>query len=321
MEDIKAAESTNYGMDTLILHKVYGEQAEEALSAAKEEAVRLEGLLSRFIPSSEICRINQSAGRRQVKISAETYGVLSKAAEFSDLSQGCFDITIGPLVDLWRSARTDLNAPAVTKIQKMLSLINYKDLVLNSSEQSAFLNKKGQSIDLGGIGKGYAADKILEVIKSYGITSAFTNFGGNVAVIGLKPDGSPWRVGIQHPRQENKLIGALKVTDMSVVTSGDYQRFFNGKDGKRYHHILNPATGHPSDSGLISVTIVSENSMTADALSTMLFILGLKRGSEILKTFQKTEAVLIDKDLQVYITKGLQDNFKPGDGIPVTVLD
>jgi thiamine biosynthesis lipoprotein len=209
----------------------------------------------------------------------------------------------------------------VTKLKKILPLVCYKDLLADASERTVFLRRKGQSIDLGGIGKGYAADKVLEALRGYGITSAFTNFGGNVAAIGVKPDGSPWKVGLQHPRQENLLIGALEVTDRSVVTSGDYQRYFIGKDGKRYHHILDPITGYPSDSGLISATAVTENSMAADALSTLLFISGIKKGTEILRTFHRAEAVLIDKDLQIYITKGLKNNFQVKEGIQVNVLD
>lgn len=315
------AETASFGMDTVIMHKVFGERAEEALEAAKKETARIERLLSRFIPDSEISRVNKSAGRRYVELSSDTYEVLSRAIEFSGSCSGCFDITIGPLVDLWRSAKSRLTPPEDIKVKQIIPLVNYKDLILDPVKKAAFLKNKGQSIDLGGIGKGYAAERILEVLREYGITSAFTNFGGNVAAIGAKPEGSPWRVGIQHPRSENKLIGALSISNKSVVTSGDYQRFFVDKAGNIYHHILNPATGYPSESGLISATVITKNSMAADALSTILFIAGLERDVQLLKSFHYAEAILIDKDLQVHITKGLKGDFQPAEGINMNILD
>jgi thiamine biosynthesis lipoprotein len=224
-------------------------------------------------------------------------------------------------VDLWREAKAASDIPEASKLAQTLPLVNYRDLMLEPSGKAAMLRKKGQSIDLGGIGKGYAAEKVLEVLRGYGIASAFTNFGGNVAAIGAKPDGAPWKIGIQHPRQENKLAGVLSIKDSSVVTSGDYQRFYIGKDGRRYHHILNPVTGYPSESGLISATVVTGNSMAADALSTMLFVSGLSKSIMLLKIFPEAEAILIDKDLQVYITGGLKENFQAAENINLRVLD
>jgi FAD:protein FMN transferase len=159
------------------------------------------------------------------------------------------------------------------------------------------------------------------VFKKYGVSSAYTNIGGNVVALGTKPDGSPWRVGIQHPGQENRLIGLVSVTDKAVVTSGDYQRYFIGSNGKRHHHILNPSTGYPAESGLVSVTIVADSSMAADALSTILFIAGMKKGIELLKRFSGVEAIFVDIDLQVHITAGLKEYFQAGEGIRVNILN
>ncbi len=315
------AQSAINGMGTIIMNKVFGEHAEEALRAAEDETVRLEEILSRFIPKSEVSRVNISAGIRFEKLSPDTYEVLSQAIEFSKLCQGCFDITIGPLVTLWKNAEDSCNPPDELLISQAISLVDYSDLVLDYFERTARLKKMGQSIDLGGIGKGFAADKILEVLKQYGISSAFTNLGGNVAAIGAKPDGTPWRVGIQHPRQDNNLIGVVSIVDKTVVTSGDYQRYFIGTNGKRYHHILNPTTGYPSESGLISVTIVANKSLTADALSTILYVAGMDRGIELLKSFPGTEAIFIDNNLLIYITKGLKNCFCANDGAGINVLD
>lgn len=321
MNKTRIAQSENYGMGTVINNRVFGEQAEEALQAALKEIVRLEGMLSRFIPKSEISRINSSAGIRYEKVSSETFEVLSQAVKFSKCCKGCFDVTVGPLVTLWTSAKDKSKPPDEAKIRSILSLVNYTDLVLDPCKGAIGLKKAGQLIDLGGIGKGFAADKILEVFKKYEVSSAFTNFGGNVAAIGAKPDGSPWHIGIRNPRKENSLIGVVSVVNKSVVTSGDYQRYFIDSDGKRYHHILNPNTGYPSESGFISVTIVADSSIAADAFSTILFIAGMNKGIELLKSFPGTEVIFIDMNLLVYVTRGLKDCFWAGEGIRINILD
>jgi thiamine biosynthesis lipoprotein len=154
----------------------------------------------------------------------------------------------------------------------------------------------------------------------YGITSACSNLGGHVVTIGSKPDGSPWQVGIQHPRKEDCLIGSVSVCGKSVVTSGDYQRYFKDGRGTRYHHILDPLTGYPADSDLLSVTVVSECSTTADALSTILFVVGTERGLQILADFPDTEAVCIDRDMRVWVTQGLETSFHAAKGVETQVL-
>jgi thiamine biosynthesis lipoprotein len=313
------AEAMTLAMGTVITHKVFGEKAQEALRAAGAETVRLEKLLSRFLPDSDISRLNNMAGRGTVQVSCETFEVLTGAYGYSKRCQGSFDVTVGPLADLWRVLKRASSPPAEPEIKKVLPLVDYTGLILNDG-YDAGLKKRGQSVDLGGIGKGYAADGIIDVFKGFGVASAYTNLGGNVAVIGSKPDGSPWRVGIQHPRKPGELIGAVSVTDKSVVTSGDYRRCFIGADGKRYHHILDPKTGYPADQGLISVTVVSESSMAADALSTVLFTSGLHRGAEILKAFPGTEATLIDTDLRIHITRGLIDAFQAAEDAEIRII-
>ena len=314
------AQSQDYGLNTVIWHSVFGENAEAALQSAKNEIIRLEALLSRYIPDSEINRINHSAGTRAVKISDCTYEVLTKAYAFSELCQGCFDVTIGPLVDLWRYSKSISVRPDETRIAENLALVNYQDLILDPIKKTAALRRAGQSIDLGGIGKGYAADQVLRILMKNGIKSAFTNFGGNVAAIGSKPDQSAWRIGIQHPRLENKLIGAVSVVNKSVVTSGDYQRNFTDQHGRKFHHILDPKTGYPSQSGLASVTVIADSAMAADALSTILFLTGITRGQEILKALPGTNAVFIDLNCVVYVTEGLKDFFQVDQGIEMRIL-
>ncbi len=321
MGRLRDAKSTNHGMNTVMTHRAFGRYAEEALKAVGSEAVRLEELLSRFIIGSEVNRVNSSAGIKCEIVSGDTYEVLSRSAEYSRYSQGLFDVTVGPLVTLWGEGKETQKAPEESRIRQVLSLVDYNDLILDPGKKTAGLRRKGQSIDLGGIGKGFAADKFLHVFKEYGIPSAFTNIGGNVVALGTKPDGSPWRVGIQHPRRENALIGLVSVVDKAVVTSGDYQRYFFGSNGKRYHHILDPTTGYPVNAGLVSVTAVAANSMAADALSTILFVAGLDKGLKFLKRFPGVEAIFVDTSLKVHITDGLQECFRAAEDISFTIIN
>lgn len=308
MDNSAAVEAVHTGMGTEMAHKAFGRNAIESLEAVRNESQRLERLLSRFLPESEISRINRSAGIKCENVSPETYEILSYAMECSFISQGLFDITIGPLVDLW-DYKHALEPPVNTRIEMILPLVNYKELELDAVHKTAGLKKSGQSVDLGGIGKGFASDRFMEIFKEYGVTSAFSNIGGNVSTLGNKPDGSPWLVGIRHPRL-NGLLGAITVTGKAVVTSGDYERYFIDKEGRRFHHILNPITGYPAESGLVSVTVVAGSAMTADALSTAIFVAGLEKGTALIKKYPGAEAVLVDEKLRVYVTQDLRQRFQ-----------
>ena len=321
LENKLAAQMTQYAMGTVMTHKAFGSYAEDGLEAICKEVARIEGFLSRFLPESDISRVNESAGIKSEKVSFGTIEVLTKAVEFSRNCAGYFDVTIEPLVTLWNTARASFAPPNALSIQQVLPLVNFRDIVLDPWEMTAGLRNIGQSVDLGGIGKGFAGDRIYEVFKEFGISSAYSNLGGNVITLGAKPNGSPWYVGIQHPRDENKIIGSVSVVDRTVVTSGDYQRYFTDSQGQRRHHILNPTTGYPAESGLISVSIVAEKSLVADALSTILFVAGMEKGLEFLRGFPQTDAILVDSDLQVYVTPGLRYCFQADQGIAVTILE
>jgi thiamine biosynthesis lipoprotein len=273
----KTLESRLFNMGTVIINHVTGDNTQRALREAEEEIMRLNRLLSRFEEASDIGRINHQAGCSAVKVSDETFQLLSESLNYSILSQGLWDITICPLVTLWEEAKKQFTVPDQHMLEKAKQLVDYKGVTLYEATKEVFLSKAKQAIDLGGIGKGYAADQIIRLFKAHQITSGFTNFGGNVSTIGAKPDGTPWNIGIQHPRNPQILIGLVPVIDKSVVTSGDYQRFYQAKDGKQYHHIIDPKTGYPSDSGLISTTIIADSSTTADALSTITFLGGLEQ--------------------------------------------
>jgi len=321
LETNLTAQATQFAMGTVMAHKAFGAQAEACMGAVQREVSRIEVLLSRFLPDSDISRIHESAGMQPERVSSETFEVVSKAIELSQHCPGCFDVTIEPVVYLWAQAKLSRTAPDESSLEDALALVDYRDVMLNRWEMTILLKNIGQSIDLGGIGKGYAGDQILKIYRSHGITSAYSNLGGNVVTLGTNPDGAPWSIGIQHPRRENQLIGAVSVVDQSVVTAGDDQRYFTDHQGKRYHHILDPRTGHPAESGLISVTVVAEKSMTADALSTTLFVAGMEKGLNFLKGYPGCEAILVGSDLQVYVTQGLKHRFTAGQGSAVTFLD
>ena len=312
-------ESESFCMSTEITYKVFGENAASAVAEAEAALLRLENILSRFIPDSEVSMINQNAGKEYVDVSSETFEVLSCASRLSEISGGLFDITVGPLIDLW-NYKHSFQVPEDEKIQHALSLVNYHDLMLNPDEQSAGLRRSEQSIDLGGIGKGYISDCLVKTLQKYGVVSAFVNIGGNVSTLGNKPDGSSWSVGIRHPRHDGCLIGAVKVTGQAVVTSGDYERYFIDDTGKRRHHIINPTTGYPVESGLISVTVVADSAMIADGLSTAIFASGMDKGLGYLTRFPGVDVVLVDNRQRVFITRGLKDIYQTVEGIDVIVI-
>ncbi len=321
MDNGLSAHTTHWAMGTVMSHKAFGLLAEDSLAAVCREVARLEELLSRFLPDSDISRVNAAAGTKSVKISPDTYELLSRAIEFSRSFPGCFEATIAPLVTLWHAGKESLAEPDESSIRQALPLVNDRDVTLNPRQMTAGLRSRGQGIDLGGIGKGFAGDKILEVLRKYGISSAYSNLGGNVVTLGTKPDGSPWHIGIQHPRQEGRLLGSVSVVNETVVTSGDYQRYFTDGQGKRHHHILDPTTGYPAQAGLISVTVIAEKSVDADALATILFVAGMEKGPAFLRSMPQAEAILVDSTLNVYVTRGLRSRYQAAKGIAVTLLD
>lgn len=321
MDRQNIAQNELYCMGTLISQKIFGPNSMHAIKASELEIKRLNNMLSRFVSDSDITKINSAAGLMPVMVSDEAFRLLKYSAECSRIYNGCFDITVGSIATLWNEYKIKKISPVRKDIRKQLAKVNFRDILFDPDNSSVLLKKKGQSIDLGGIAKGYASDKVLEVYKNFGIESAFVNFGGNVAVLGSKPDDSPWNVGIRHPRHKDSVIGVVAVKNKSVITSGDYQRYYIDNSGKHYHHILNPKTGYPANSGLISVTVVAESGVLADALSTIFFIAGVEKSIRILEYFPNIDVVFIDNDLNLSITPKLTCSFIPLDGIKVSELD
>jgi len=303
-------ENTDFAMGTVINQRIYADNAEEISRKVMERIRQIEDDMTINKPGGEINRLNDSAGTDFVKVSEDTLYVLEKAKKFSEISNGAFDVTIGPLVKEWGISTDKPAVPSMERLQNLMSLVNYRDITIDREESKAKLEKKGQLIDLGGIAKGFAADEAIEIYREHNIRSAFINIGGNIALLGGKPDGSPWKVGIRNPRgPEGSYIGIISAKDKAIVSSGDYQRYFI-KDGTKYHHIIDPKTGYPADSGLIGTTIIADLSVDADALSTATFVLGLEKGMELIEKIEGVEAVFITKDKKVYATEGLAGSFK-----------
>ncbi|OSB16459.1 thiamine biosynthesis protein ApbE [Clostridium sporogenes] len=299
-----------YLMGTIINIKAYGKNADKAVQASVDKISDIENKMSLNISTSEINKINKNAGIAPVKVSKNTFDVVKASLIYSEKTKGSFDITVEPLVSLWGIGTDKARIPSKDEISNALSLINYKDVVINEKESTIMLKRKGQAIDLGAIAKGYTADELKKVLLNYNVSSAFLNLGGNVYVLGNKPDKTPWKIGVQNPLEpRGDYLGIVSVSDKSVVTSGNYERFFE-RNGKRYHHIFDTKTGYPAEKGLISVSIISNKSIDGDALSTSVYTLGLDEGKKLIESLKDVEAVFVTNDKKVYTTSGLKDTFK-----------
>lgn len=283
--------------------------AEGIASKATEIMRKYEEKLSFFKEASEISMINRKASEGFTRLSYDTYEILKKSEYYSKITNGIFDITIAPLVKGWAVNSENPNILTRKEVLELKTLVNYDDLVLMENNLSAMLLKKGQKIDLGGIAKGYIADKIIDFYKENNIKSAIINIGGNIKVLGCKDEESLWSVGIYEPVKHSKTtICSLELKDKSIVTSGGYERAFT-YNNELYCHIINPKTGYPVKSDLKSITIVSNDSIDGDGLSTPLFIMGKQKAYEFMKKNKISGVMITDKD-EIIITKDLLAGFK-----------
>ena len=285
------------------------EGAKKATLQAFQEIKRIEQLMSPWIWTSDVSHLNRFAGKDWVKVSPETFDVIQRSQKISGLSEGAFDITIAPLIQLWRKAREKEVPPPFEEIKKILGLVNFRD-IFTRSDGEVFLKKRGMAIDLGGIAKGYAVDRAFEILTSLGYKNLIVNAGGDLRAGGLK-NSAPWSIGIQDPRSAGKVMATISVSNSAVATSGDYEKFFFHQ-GKRYHHILNPKTGFPADA-CRSVTILSEDGMTADGLATAVFVLGAEKGYALCQRLQGVECFIVDREGRAVMTSGLNEriSFNP----------
>lgn len=319
----KAQESIQViAMDTVMIFSIYGEKSTHAAYAAEDEVRRLEALLSRTDPDSQVSVLNGAGGQPEA-VDSEVFRLLNAAALYSDVTGGAFDITVAPVVSAWGFTEDEYRVPGQAELEELLTHVGMEHVHAESTG-SVWLDD-GTRIDLGGIAKGYAADRIAEILRENGIPRATISLGGNVLAWGDRPDGDPWVVGIQDPRrtdQANGFVGALRLEDGFAVTSGGYQRYFE-QDGKTYHHIIDPADGYPADSGLTSVTVVADCDREAadglpgagtmcDALSTALFVMGEEKALDFWRNSgYDFDLVLVTADGRVVVTDGIAGSFEP----------
>lgn len=304
-----------FAMDTYMTLTAYGENAQAAVEAGIEEINRLDALLSTGDEDSEIYQINEAGGG---ELSDETAYLVRRSLDVYESTGGLYDISIYPVMDLWGFTHADEDAFAVPEesvLEETLKLVDAGKITLTENEDGVTVlsMEEGMEIDLGGIVKGYADDRIAEIFAEYGVESGIINLGGSVRVVGEKTDGSLWRVGIQDPEDSSGYLGGLELSDISVVTSGGYERYFDDKEtGVRYHHIIDPRTGSSAYNGLISVSIISEDGTLADALSTALFIMGTEEAIDYCEEHCAEDGfdVLMEtEDGDIYITDNIEDCF------------
>jgi len=304
------AQQQFFAMDTVMSITAYGNNAQEAVTASVAKINELEQLLSRTRTASEVTALYLSAPE-PVPLSADTLQIISLAQHWHEKTHGAFDITIAPVMAAWGFGSSEGHQiPTDEKLNELLPLVDSSSLIL--TETSAALPVRGMEIDLGGIAKGYAAGQVDRILRDSGVKSALLDLGGNITVIGSKPDGSPWRIAVRDPFDTGAAAGTLLLQDRSAVTSGGYQRYFE-QNGTVYHHIIDPRTDYPANSGLSSVTVVCEDPAIGDILSTALFVAGEEEALTLWRSEDNFDLVLICEDGRILVTQGLAEVFEPAE--------
>jgi thiamine biosynthesis lipoprotein len=283
------------------------EAGHKAVQAGFNEIKRLERLLSTWIPESELSQVNAEAGRRPMTVSRETMDLVVRSMEITRLTEGGFNIAVGPAVEAW-SVTDRQHIPSDEELQRLKSLVDVTRIQVDVGAQTIFLPHKGMKIDVGGIGKGYAADRAAEEMKKAGAQGGVVALSGDIKTFGAPPDAAGFPVGIKHPRKEGAVIAIIDLQDEAISTAGDYERFFE-RDGVRYHHILDPQTLQPARS-CQSVTVIGKEGVMVDGLDTGIFVLGPERGMALVERLSGVEAVIIDGQGRMTVSSGLRSRLR-----------
>ena len=294
-------QGTFFAMDTVMDFTIYGESG--LIDQSESLIASLESLVSVTDANSELYAINQTGSGT---LTGKASSLMEQALEICRRTDGALDLSIYPIVRAWGFTTGSYQVPDEAEIQALLPLVDYRKIQYDAATGTVTL-PEGMEIDLGSVAKGYAGQLAAQMLREHGVQSALLNLGGNVQTVGTKPDGSPWQIGIKDPQGEDAMM-VLSVEDQAVVTSGGYERYFE-QDGQTYWHIMDPSTGHPADSGLISVTIVGDDGVVCDGLSTALFVMGLEKAADLWAQSGDFEAVFVTASGEVYITEGLRDRF------------
>lgn len=304
--DTQEADRDLFAMDTYMTVTAYGARAQEAVDRAAEEIERLDGLLSASENGSEVFRVNEDGGGR---LSEDGAYLVERALEMYESTDGAFDIAIYPVMKAWGFTDGAFKVPLRDTLAELLPLTDAGEIRFDKKSGEVSFGMGGMKIDLGGIAKGYTSGRIMDIFRACGVKSGLVNLGGNVQVLGAKPDGSLWRVAVQDPDDARQAMGVVAVKDRTVITSGGYERYFE-EGGVTYHHIIDPRTGYPADSGLASVSVISADGTLADGLSTSFFIMGAKKASEYWRAHSgEFDMILITDSDQIYVTEGIAGDF------------
>jgi thiamine biosynthesis lipoprotein len=282
--------------------------AEKALESAFKVIREVEDRMSAKKSGSLIDRIGREAVGRPMKIPDELFSVIEVCQGYSNLTNGVFDISIEPVMRLWQFDKAMEDIPKAEDVSNALKFVGFKGIHLDREKGTIELDREGMSLDLGGAAKGYAVDKAVEKLKEFGIEAGIVNAGGDLRVFGKKPDGKPWSIGIQDPQYSDRIIGAIQLTDMALVTSGDYERYIIYK-GVKYHHIIDPKTGWPAR-GCKSVSVACIKAFDADILSTAIFVMGPEEGMRLIESLPGVEGMIIDAYGRIQASSVLKDRLK-----------
>ena len=306
-----------FAMDTYMNMQVYGENADIALDKAEKEIYRLEKLFSVTDDSSEVYKINNSGGKK-IEITEDVRSLIEFSENMRGKTDGCFDIRIYPILKEWGFTTGDYKIPDSERIVQLKKITENTEIFL---EEEFLICSENGEIDFGAVAKGYTSDRIAEIFRENGIESAIINLGGNVHAFGKKPDNSFWNVAVTDPFSPDKTLGIVRVSDKAVITSGDYQRYFTGDDGRKYCHIIDPTTGYPAENGLVSVTVIGENGLLCDALSTAFFVMGREKTEVYLKNQSEVSVLLVQTDGTLVISEEITDYFENHSDYPIEVIE
>ena len=298
---------TIFAMDTIMELTIYGDEAQ--LTQAENLIFSLNDALSVTSENSDIYKINT---QKEATIGANAGELIEESLLLCDSTDGALDISIYPVIKAWGFTIGSYEVPSDNALKSLLAYVDYSKIELTKSEKNSYkvTIPEAMEIDLGSVAKGYTGDKLVELLKTSGVKSALLSLGGNIQVLGSKPDGSYWKIAVTNPVNPSEYIGYLEISDKAVITSGGYQRYFE-ENGNIYHHILDPKTGSPANSGLLSVTIVGEKGVYCDGLSTALFVMGMEKATSYWREHSDFEAIFVDENEYIYITEGLSDIYTP----------
>lgn len=311
-DNVETLSETKFIMGTVVTIQLFDTSDSQLLDESFRIIGEVEDKMSLNVEGSVINALNDAAGKGPFEVDEDVFYVIDRSVIYSQMSAGGFDVTMEPVIGLWNIGTEEASVPEKGELEEALSYVGYEHLELSAADKTVVLDE-GMAVNLGAIAKGYAADRVEEYLRGQGIEKAILNLGGNIVAIGEKDHGTPFRVGLQHPfDSRNEYFGIASVSDKTVVTSGIYERNFE-QDGVLYHHILDTQSGYPVDNGVVSVSVIAESSIDADALSTVLFVLGTEKGITLCDSLEGVDCIYVTDDWEVILSEGAGEMFKLSD--------